>query len=177
LLSLFIYVEDGGPVFFVQQRVGKGGRLFPCIKFRSMHVQAEKELEGLLAMDPAARYEWAATQKLQCDPRVTKVGAILRRHSLDELPQLLNVLFGHMELVGPRPIVPAEVERYGRRIAAYCAVRPGLTGLWQVNGRSDTSYRRRVAIDVVYARTKSPALDIRILAATGPIVLFGRGSY
>jgi exopolysaccharide production protein ExoY len=177
VIGLLIYIEDGGPVFFVQKRVGRGGLLFPCVKFRSMRPTAEAELAALLDRDPAARLEWEQTQKLQSDPRVTRIGAALRRHSLDEIPQLFNVLIGQMELVGPRPIVPAEIKRYGRRFSAYCAVRPGLTGLWQVNGRSDTSYRRRVAIDVCYARNKSPALDLLILAATAPIVIFGRGSY
>lgn len=177
VLALLIYIEDGKPVFFVQKRVGRGGLLFPCVKFRSMRPTAEAELAALLDRDAEARQEWEQTQKLQSDPRVTRIGAMLRRHSLDEIPQLFNVVVGQMELVGPRPIVPAEIKRYGRRFPAYCAVRPGLTGLWQVNGRSDTSYRRRVAIDVCYSRNKSPALDLTILLATVPIVLFGRGSY
>lgn len=175
--AVLIFIEDGGPVFFVQKRVGRGGRLFPCVKFRSMQPNAEADLAALLQTSPDARREWAETQKLQVDPRVTRIGSILRRYSLDELPQLMNVAVGHMEFVGPRPIVPSETVRYGRRIAAYCAVKPGLTGLWQISGRSNVRYRRRIAIDVIYARNKSAALDLKIVLATAPAVLFSRGSY
>ena len=177
VVGLLIFVEDGGPVIFIQHRVGRGGRAFPCVKLRTMRMGAESELEAILARDPAARMEWAATQKLQVDPRVTRIGLVLRRLSLDEVPQLINVLLGHMNIVGPRPIVPAEIPRYGRRFSAYCSTRPGLTGLWQVSGRSDVSYRSRVALDVLYAKSRSPIFDLKILLVTVKIVLGRRGSY
>ena len=172
-----IYIEDGGPIFFVQPRLGRDGRLFGCFKFRSMAPRAEDLLEHILVDNGAARKEWVATQKLQHDPRVTRVGAFIRKYSLDELPQLVNILMGDMSLIGLRPIIESEIERYGRRIAYYYARRPGLTGLWQVSGRSDTGYRARVAMDVIYARRQRVALDLRILAATIPAVFRGRGSY
>lgn len=177
LVALFIYLEDGGPIFFVQSRLGLGGRPFRCFKFRSMNTRAEDQLRRLLIDSCTAQDEWARTHKLRRDPRVTRVGAFIRKYSLDELPQLINVLRADMSLVGPRPIVEAEACRYGRWIHHYYAVRPGLTGLWQVSGRSDTNYRSRVAMDVVYARSKRILLDVRILAATLPAVLIGRGSY
>lgn len=177
LVALAIYIEDGGPILYWQSRLGYGGRSFRCFKFRSMCVDADARLESLLRSSPAARIEWARDHKLKADPRITLIGGFLRKYSLDELPQLLNVLMGDMGLVGPRPIIQAEVCRYGRRFRDYCAVRPGLTGLWQVSGRSDASYRSRVAMDVIYSRRRGPALDLRILAATVPVVLFGRGSY
>jgi lipopolysaccharide/colanic/teichoic acid biosynthesis glycosyltransferase len=176
-IALAIYLEDGGVVLFSQSRLGFAGEIFRCLKFRSMCVDAESRLEALLEASPGARRQWARDQKLKADPRITRVGAFLRKYSLDELPQLINVLRGDMTLVGPRPIVPAEARRYGRRFRHYCAVRPGLTGLWQVNGRSDASYRARVAMDVVYARKRGPLLDLKILIATIPAVLLSRGSY
>ena len=175
--ALAIYLEDGGPIFFSQARLGFGGKTFRCYKFRSMCVNAEGRLEALLAASPQARLEWERDHKLKSDPRVTVVGAVLRKLSLDELPQLLNIFVGDMTLVGPRPIIQAEVWRYGRRFSHYCAVRPGLTGLWQVSGRSDASYRARVAMDVVYARNRGPVLDLKILFATIPAVILTRGSY
>ena len=175
--ALLIYLEDGGSVLFSQQRIGYGGRTFRCYKFRSMCEDAEARLEHLLARSPEALAEWRRDHKLKLDPRITAIGAILRKFSMDELPQLLNVLMGDMTFVGPRPIVHAEVPRYGRWFGYYCAVQPGLTGLWQVNGRSDASYRSRVAMDVVYARSRGPLLDLKILLATVPVVLMGRGSY
>lgn len=176
ILALLVRMQDGGPALFRQARIGRGGQVFYCLKFRSMAVDAEERLKRLLESDEAAREEWAAQHKLKSDPRITALGDFLRKSSLDELPQFFNVLAGEMELVGPRPVVQAEVRRYGRRFRDYCAVRPGITGLWQVSGRSDTTYRRRVAMDVVYSRSKSPALDIRILAATIPAVLLRKGS-
>lgn len=179
LLSVFTAVKlsDGGPALFRHQRIGRGGRHFKCLKFRSMVLDADERLARLLASDPAARHEWAKDHKLRHDPRVTAVGDFLRRSSLDELPQLFNVLRGEMSIVGPRPIVAAEASRYGRRFSAYCTVRPGITGLWQVSGRNNVCYRRRVAMDSVYARRKSLALDVQILIMTVPAVLFARGSY
>ena len=175
-VAVAVFVQDGGPVIFAHQRVGRNGRPFACLKFRSMAIDAQARLQHLLAVDAEARAEWARDHKLRNDPRITRLGDFLRRSSLDELPQLFNVLRGEMSLVGPRPIVEAEASRYGRRIVHYCSVRPGITGLWQVSGRNNTSYRRRVAIDVVYSRRKSLNLDIRILLMTIPAVLLRRGS-
>jgi lipopolysaccharide/colanic/teichoic acid biosynthesis glycosyltransferase len=176
-VAFAIYLQDGGPILFAHRRIGRNGRRFYCLKFRSMAVQAEERLAALLASDPAARTEWERDHKLKDDPRVTRLGAFLRRTSLDELPQFINVLRGEMSLVGPRPIVEAEIAKYGRRFRDYCAVKPGITGLWQVSGRNDTSYRTRVALDCVYARRRSVGLDARIIAATVPAVLTRRGSY
>jgi lipopolysaccharide/colanic/teichoic acid biosynthesis glycosyltransferase len=142
-----------------------------------MVVDAEARLAALLARSPEARREWEADQKLRDDPRVTLLGRILRVSSIDELPQLFNVLRGEMSLVGPRPIVTGEVARYGRRFTQYCSVRPGITGLWQISGRNDVSYRRRVAMDTVFANTLSLSLYLKILFATVPAVLKREGSY
>jgi undecaprenyl-phosphate galactose phosphotransferase len=177
LLAVAAFVRaDGGPVFYGQTRIGRGGRRFRCLKFRTMAIDAERQLQALLASDPVAAREWAETQKLTLDPRVTAIGALLRRTSLDELPQLLNVLRGEMSLVGPRPIIDDEVARYAADIATYCAVRPGLTGLWQVSGRSQTSYARRVQLDVSYVRNWSLLRDLSILLRTVPAVLLRRGA-
>lgn len=176
IIVLLMAIGDPGPVFFRQQRVGRGGVLFPCLKFRSMVVDADARLQRLLDADPAARREWDRTRKLTADPRITPIGTFLRRSSLDELPQLLNVLRGEMSLVGPRPIVPAETVYYGRYLADYCRVRPGISGLWQVSGRSDTTYRRRVACDVLYSRRRTWRLDLAIAAVTLPAVLAAKGA-
>jgi lipopolysaccharide/colanic/teichoic acid biosynthesis glycosyltransferase len=176
VIALLIWLQDGSGPFFGHRRIGRGGREFACLKFRSMVPNAEAKLNALLAADAQARREWQAEQKLRNDPRVTPLGDFLRRSSLDELPQLINVLRGDMSIVGPRPIVRAEVGRYGRSFDAYCAVRPGITGLWQVSGRSDVSYRRRVALDRLYVRTRSLWRDLGILAMTLPAVLLRRGS-
>ena len=176
-IAALIFVQDGGPVVFAHRRIGRDGRHFKCLKFRSMAVDAEERLAELLARDPEARDEWEKDHKLRNDPRVTKLGAFLRKSSLDELPQLVNVLRGEMSLVGPRPIVDAEVAKYGRRFRHYCAVKPGITGLWQVSGRNDTSYRSRVAMDCVYATRRNALLDARVMVATIPAVLLTRGSY
>jgi exopolysaccharide production protein ExoY len=176
-IAFLIKIADGGPAMFAQHRMGKNGATFRCWKFRSMVVDAEARLQDLLATDEAARREWEADQKLRRDPRITRIGAFLRKSSLDELPQLLNVLLGDMSVVGPRPIVEAEIIRYGRSFRSYCAVRPGITGLWQVSGRNDVSYDRRVALDRLYARSKTVGLDIAILFKTIPAVLMRSGSY
>jgi exopolysaccharide production protein ExoY len=176
-IALAIYAHDRGPVLFRHRRVGRHGQPFFCLKFRTMAVDAEARLNELLAADPLARAEWTADFKLRHDPRVTPIGRFLRRSSLDELPQLFNLMRGEMSLVGPRPIVEAEIPRYGWRYKHYCSVKPGITGLWQVSGRNDVSYRSRVAMDCIYARRKSPLLDIWVIAATLPAVLGKRGSY
>jgi lipopolysaccharide/colanic/teichoic acid biosynthesis glycosyltransferase len=176
-VALAVFLQDGGPVVFAHRRIGRGGRYFYCLKFRSMAIDAEQRLAGLLATDPVARAEWERDHKLRNDPRVTRLGAFLRKTSLDELPQLFNVLRGEMSLVGPRPIVDAEIPKYGRRFVSYCAVKPGITGLWQVSGRNDTSYRSRVAMDCLYAKQRNVLMDGFIIAATVPAVLMRRGSY
>jgi undecaprenyl-phosphate galactose phosphotransferase len=177
LLALAALVRrDGGPAFYRHRRIGAAGRAFGCIKFRTMVTNSDRVLDDLLAADPAAAAEWAATQKLRDDPRVTALGRFLRRSSLDELPQLFNVLRGEMSLVGPRPIVQAEVARYGDEIEYYYETKPGLTGLWQVSGRSDTSYERRVRLDVWYVRNWTLWHDIAILLKTIPAVFLQRGA-
>lgn len=176
VLALAVVLSDGGPPLFVHRRIGRGGRTFGCLKFRSMRPDAEARLRALLAEDPEARAEWARDHKLTRDPRITPLGRFLRRSSLDELPQFLNVARGEMSLVGPRPIVEAEAGRYGRRLEHYCRLRPGITGLWQVSGRSAATYRRRVACDSLYARRRSLALNARILVSTVPAVLKARGA-
>ncbi|CAN7612033.1 sugar transferase [Phenylobacterium sp. LjRoot219] len=177
VVAIAIKIQDGGPIFFGHSRIGYEGRSFRCWKFRSMVVDAEARLSALLARDPEARREWEADQKLRRDPRVTLLGRFLRVSSVDEIPQLFNVLRGEMSLVGPRPIVTGEVARYGRRFAQYCSVRPGITGLWQISGRNDVSYRRRVAIDTVFANTLCLSLYLKILFATVPAVMKRDGSY
>lgn len=177
LLAVALQIDSPGKLFFAQQRVGKDGRLFRCLKFRTMCTDADAALTRHLANSEAARREWAATFKLQDDPRVTALGRVVRKLSLDEFPQLINILRGEMSLVGPRPIVEQEIPLYGRYFADYCKVRPGLTGLWQVSGRNDTSYRRRVCIDSLYVRRRSLAFDLAILARTVPAVIGAKGSY
>jgi len=176
VVSIAIRLTGPGPVLFRQVRIGRDGQRFACLKFRTMVPDAEPRLAALLHADPLAGAEWARDHKLRRDPRVTPLGRLLRKSSMDELPQLLNVLRGEMSLVGPRPIVEAERVRYGRRFADYCRVKPGITGLWQISGRSGASYRRRVALDVRYARRRSFALHCRILLLTVPCVLLARGS-
>jgi exopolysaccharide production protein ExoY len=178
-LILAIMVKmDGGKVFYAHERVGRGGRLFGCLKFRSMVADADRRLAMLLERDPVARAEWESTRKLKNDPRVTWVGRFLRGTSLDELPQIINVLRGDMSLVGPRPVQAAELAAYyGQAAQHYLAVRPGITGPWQVSGRNDTSYAQRVALDVAYVMHPSLTNDIRILLRTPGAVLARRGAY
>lgn len=177
LLFICLQVDSPGRPFFVQRRIGRGGVPFPCIKLRTMRVDAEVVLARLLDTCPHARAEWAADQKLRNDPRVSRLGRIVRLLSLDEIPQLINVLRGEMSVVGPRPIVSAEIPRYGSAFADYCSVRPGLTGLWQVSGRNDVSYDRRVALDQEYCRRASFWFDLALVLRTIPAVVGARGSY
>jgi exopolysaccharide production protein ExoY len=176
LIALAIACTDRGPVFFRHRRVGLGGKTFGCWKFRTMVVDAEARLAEILARDPEAAREWAESQKLTHDPRVTWLGNFLRRSSLDELPQLFNVLMGEMSIVGPRPIVETEAARYGQHFALYCRVRPGITGLWQISGRSDIRYFERVLLDVRYVSSRTVLRDMRIILLTVPSVLAARGS-
>ena len=177
LVASLIRGGDGGAALFRQERIGRGGKVFRCLKFRSMVLDADVRLNALLERDDAARSEWEKDHKLRVDPRITPLGRFLRKSSIDELPQLFNVLQGDMSIVGPRPIVAGEIVRYRGYFRHYCSVRPGITGLWQVSGRNNVSYRRRVACDVVYARRRCLPMDIRIIAATVPAVTFARGSF
>jgi exopolysaccharide production protein ExoY len=177
ILAVLVRAWDGGPVFYGHLRVGRMGQLFRCWKFRTMVVNADRILAEYLAENPEARTEWEASHKLRRDPRITALGRFLRASSLDELPQLWNVLIGEMSIVGPRPIVLAEIARYKSNFSDYCVCRPGMTGLWQISGRSDVSYDQRIALDMHYSKSRSLVLDIQILVSTIPAVLGRRGSY
>ena len=177
MICIGIYVVSPGSVVFAHQRVGKGGEKFMCYKFRTMLPKSEELLVDYLKKNPLAKAEWEANYKLKCDPRVTVIGRYLRRTSLDELPQLWNVLKGDMSLVGPRPIVEEEIARYGKYIKEYYLVSPGITGIWQVSGRSDTTYDKRVAMDTWYARHWSVRLDFLLLLKTIKFVIMGKGAY
>lgn len=177
IISIAVGV-DGGPAVFRHQRVGRRNSAFGCLKFRSMSVTAEQDLAAHLAADPAAAAEWGSQRKLQRDPRITRLGGVLRATSLDELPQLVNVLRGEMSLIGPRPVVREELEQHycisGQR--AYAATPPGITGLWQVSGRSSTSYAERVQLDIAYVNDWSLRQDMMILLRTIPAVLRRKGA-
>jgi lipopolysaccharide/colanic/teichoic acid biosynthesis glycosyltransferase len=177
LIALGIVFETRGPVLFAHTRIGKDGRRFRLLKFRSMVTDADVVLERYLEAHPDLRAEWIERHKLKDDPRVTRVGRILRRSALDELPQLLNVLRGDMSMVGPRPIVEEEVPRFGDVFALYICVLPGLTGLWQVADRTKMTYRERTELDLEYMRTRTLGMDLLILLKTVRVVLFGRGVY
>ncbi|HEU4622998.1 MAG TPA: sugar transferase [Burkholderiaceae bacterium] len=171
-----IWREDGAPVLFAHWRVGKQGRLFRCYKFRSMLRNSEEVLARLLTEDPQARAEWERDQKLRNDPRITRIGHFLRKTSLDELPQLLNVVKGEMSLVGPRPITLQELKRYGPAKPHYLAVKPGMTGLWQVSGRNNTTYDRRVELDRHYVESRCALLNAWILFKTVLVVVTRDGA-
>lgn len=177
LLALLIRLESPGAAFYGHTRIGRGERRFRAWKFRSMVRDADKVLQQYLEQHPELRQEWEESQKLRDDPRITRVGRWLRKTSLDELPQLWNVLVGEMSLVGPRPVVEEEVARYGDLFETYLQVRPGLTGLWQVSGRNDTTYEERVRLDAYYVRNWSPWLDVYILARTVLVVVGRKGAY
>ena len=177
LLGLLVRLESPGPIFFGHRRVGRNHSTFRTWKIRTMQVNGDELLQQALARDGALREEWQRDRKLRRDPRTTRVGRFLRRTSLDELPQFWNVLRGEMSLVGPRPIVEEEVAAYGQNFALYCRVTPGLTGLWQVSGRSAVSSGDRVRLDSYYVRNWSPWLDLHILARTAKVVLTGQGAY
>ena len=177
VIALAVKAQDGGPVLFRHTRCGRGGRAFSLWKFRTMRVDAAERLAGLLAEDPHAEAEWVRTRKLRRDPRVTRLGRFLRRSSLDELPQLLNILRGDMSIVGPRPVMAEELARYGPAAPLMRAARPGVTGLWQVSGRNDLDFETRVRLDAAYVRGWSFLGDVVILARTVPVVLTARGAY
>ena len=177
VIAIWIYKDSPGPVIFKHTRIGKDGKTFPCYKFRSMCVDAKEKLAELLANDKEARAEWERDFKLKNDPRITKSGAFLRKTSLDELPQIFNVLRGEMSLVGPRPIIQEELERYGEYAADYLMVKPGITGMWQVSGRSDIDYAERVSLDSWYVRNWSVWIDILLLWRTMKVVAGRKGAY
>ena len=177
LVALAVRASGPGPILFRQARVGRGGVSFGCLKFRTMVVNAEEALELAIASCSVTREEWERDQKLRNDPRTTRIGRILRKLSLDELPQIFNVVAGDMSIVGPRPIVGDEIGRYGPFFEDYCSVKPGITGLWQISGRNDVSYSERVRLDAEYAATKSIRNDLVIIARTVPAVIFARGCY
>lgn len=177
LIALAIKFSDRGPVLFRHRRVGRNGRSFYCFKFRTMAVDSEFVLQRHLAENPEAAREWSADHKLKDDPRVTALGHALRKTSLDELPQLINILKGEMSLVGPRPIVDAEIPKYAAAISQYYCARPGLTGPWQVSGRNDVDYSRRVAFDKQYVEQWSFGRDLAIIAKTFRVVITGKGCY
>ena len=175
-IAALLKLREGGNVLFAQERVGRGGRRFRCLKFRTMVPDAQERLAEILETDPLARAEWEASRKLTNDPRISCLGHFLRRTSLDELPQFINVLKGDMSVVGPRPIVAEEMILYREHIVDYLAVRPGVTGLWQVSGRSDTTFDERVALDSRYVRSMGLLDDVRIVARTVGVLLNQKGA-
>lgn len=179
LVAILIKMNDGGPALFKQRRIGVDGKEFYCYKFRTMVLNAEEQLKSVLDNDPEAAAQWRKFKKLKKDPRITSVGRFLRKSSLDELPQLLNIIKGEMSVIGPRTIIRAETPNYGGMsdFAVYCSVRPGVLGLWQLSGRSDTGFERRVELDVKYVREWSLWGDIKILFISVPAVLLGKGAY
>ena len=177
VIALLVKLDSPGPVFYGHHRLGKDGKPFTAWKFRSMVRNSREALENLLATDPEARAEWEASFKLKDDPRITRMGRFLRKTSLDELPQIWNVIRGDMSLIGPRPIIEEEVAKYGHHYKLFSSVKPGLSGLWQVSGRSDTDYEERVALDIYYIQSWSLWLDLYILFKTVRVVLAGDGAY
>lgn len=171
LLLVLALRLDGGPIFFGHKRIGQDGKAFKCWKFRTMIVGAEDKLSAYLAEDSNAAKEWAASFKLSHDPRITKLGSFLRKTSLDELPQIWNVLKGEMSIVGPRPVVKAELKKYGNSVGAYLAQKPGITGPWQVSGRNNVSYEKRVQLDVLYQMQKSFRTDLKLVLQTGVAII------
>jgi lipopolysaccharide/colanic/teichoic acid biosynthesis glycosyltransferase len=178
-VALLVKLTSPGPVFFVQKRIGRRFQRFGCIKFRTMELDADRRLQALLDSCPQMRAEFDKDHKLRRDPRITPIGQFLRRTSLDELPQCWNILLGDMSVVGPRPIVEQEIPRYGPAMEQVLSVRPGLTGLWQVSGRNNVSYQRRVLLDLTYVNRRSLGLDLRILWRTVSVVLSpaNKGAY
>lgn len=177
MLASLVKFSNSGRVLYAHPRIGRNGNTFSCLKFRTMVENGSEVLSAHLSQNSAARIEWEATRKLQNDPRVTRVGAVLRKLSLDELPQLFNILRGDMSFVGPRPVVHEELDMYGPAAVYYLQTRPGLTGLWQISGRNDVSYDERVDFDQHYVENWSFAFDLLIIVKTLPAVISSRGSY
>lgn len=177
LLLTLIVKLDGGTAFYGHERIGKNGKKFKCLKFRSMASNSQELLQQHLTSNPLAYEEWHSTYKLKNDPRITKIGHFLRKSSLDEMPQLINILKGEMSFVGPRPVTEQELPQYKENVTYYLSVTPGLTGLWQVSGRNDVNYETRVALDMQYIQSWSFFQDLRILGKTVLVVLFRKGAY
>ena len=177
IVTLLIKVTSPGPVFYGHKRTGKNGKEFKCWKFRSMVIDADKQLEKILAENPEMRAEWEKDRKFTNDPRVTKIGKILRKTSIDEIPQFFNILTGEMSFVGPRPVTEPELAKYGKKAEFILSVKPGLSGMWQISGRSDTGYEERVTLDSYYIQNWSVWLDIWIIIKTVAVVLRGKGAY
>jgi len=169
--------KDGGSAFFSHERIGKNGKPFKCLKFRSMISNSQEVLDELLANDEEAKAEWERDFKLKNDPRITPIGSFIRKTSLDELPQLINVLKGEMSLVGPRPVIAEEKKYYGESWDEFLSVKPGMTGLWQVSGRNDTTYDERVSLDIDYIRNWSLWTDIKIAYKTVFVIIKPKGAY
>jgi exopolysaccharide production protein ExoY len=177
-IAALIRATSPGKAIYHQKRIGRGGICFNCYKFRTMYENAEIILQEILSQDDEKRKEWSETHKLKNDPRITPVGAFLRRSSLDELPQFWNVLKGDLSVVGPRPVVQEEIDRhFGPKAEKIFSVRPGITGLWQISGRSDTSYSKRIALDECYVEQRSFLTDLKIIALTIPRMISKRGAY
>jgi exopolysaccharide production protein ExoY len=174
VIAIALLLVDGRPIIYRHTRIGRDGRPFNCLKFRTMRKDADRQLTELLARDEKRKLEWLSTQKLANDPRVHWLGRYLRMSSADELPQLLNVQRGDMSLVGPRPVVAAELERYGPDLYCYLGLRPGITGLWQVSRDADTTYEERIQYDLDYFHSRSLRTDLSILVKTVGVVLFAR---
>ena len=179
IISLLIKLSSRGPIFFLQERIGKKNIPFKCIKFRTMYPEAKDILENILMKDKNLKKEFEETHKLKNDPRITNIGKLLRKTSLDELPQFINVLKGEMSIVGPRPIVKDEKKKYGKNLKKVLSIKPGITGLWQVSGRNNLTYKKRVSLDLNYVSNYNLFMDIRILIRTFGVILFplDRGAY
>ena len=177
LICFFLKIFTKGDIFFIHKRIGFNGKIFSLYKFRTMKHNRKYLLENYFRLNKNAKDEWNQTQKLKNDPRITEIGYYLRELSLDELPQIINIIKGDMSFVGPRPIVQKEIEKYGNAYKEYAKCKPGLTGLWQVSGRNDTTYQKRVELDLFYAKHKSLWLDIKIILKTIPVVLSRKGAY
>ena len=179
IIAFFIKLSSSGPIFFFQERIGKNHKPFKCIKFRTMHPEAKNILQNILKKDNKIKKEFEETHKIKNDPRITTVGKLLRKTSLDELPQFINVLKNEMSIVGPRPIVNKEKKKYGKNLNKVLSVRPGITGLWQVSGRNNLTYKTRVKLDLNYIENYNLLMDIRILIRTFGVILFplDRGAY
>tara|TARA_Y100000589_G_scaffold271070_1_gene263560 strand:- start:116 stop:769 length:654 start_codon:yes stop_codon:yes gene_type:complete len=179
LIAFLIKLSSRGPIFYIQERIGKNNKSFKCIKFRTMHPEAEDILKNLITNNKNLRKEFEETHKLKNDPRITKIGKILRKSSLDELPQFINVIRMEMSLVGPRPIVDKETKKYKSSLKKVLSVKPGITGLWQVSGRNNLTYKKRVFLDSVYVDNLNFLLDLRIIIRTFGVIIFpnDRGAY
>ena len=179
IISILIKLSSRGPIFFLQERIGENNITFKCIKFRTMHPEAKDILENLLINDEKLKMEFEQTHKIKNDPRITTIGKLLRKTSLDELPQFINVLRNEMSIVGPRPIVKAEKKKYGKNFKKLLSIKPGITGLWQVSGRNNLTYKKRVSLDLNYVKNYNLLMDIRILIRTFGVILFplDKGAY